>query len=124
MFHWLKNRAAAPGGRRRERSRLGVEALETRDCPSTTVALAGNTLNIVGDASADQVQIFLRDNVGDIQVMSNPRQIISPFGGSLTIWQINHFSSLQVQNIAIEQLSRSYCLTEECYRSRRSACAD
>jgi hypothetical protein len=91
------------GPRPRPRLRPAVEALETRECLSTAVGLAGNTLNIVGDNSADNVKVFLRDNVNDIEVMSNPRTIILPIpGGTRTIWQVNHFSSMQVQNINID----------------------
>jgi hypothetical protein len=87
----------------RPRLRPAVEALETRECLSTAVSLAGNTLNIVGDNSADTVKVFLRDSVNDIEVMSNPRTISLPIpGGTRTFWTVNHFSSLQVQNINID----------------------
>ena len=84
----------------RAKVRPAIEELETRQCPSATVGLVGNTLNITGNDSADTVKVFLRDNVNDIQVMYNPVTI--DFGGyTRTIWQINHFSSTQVQNINI-----------------------
>jgi hypothetical protein len=89
------------GQRHRAYFRPTIEGLETRDCPSTTVGLVGNTLNIVGDNSADNVQVTLRDNINDIQVKSNPVTITLPGGGKLTNWQFNHFSSTQVQNINI-----------------------
>ncbi|HWG43779.1 MAG TPA: hypothetical protein VN688_13465 [Gemmataceae bacterium] len=89
-----------PSQRQRAPFRPAVEELETRQCPSATVGLVGNTLNITGDNSNDTVKVFLRDNVNDIQVMSNP--IVLNLGMySRTIWHVDHFNSAQVQNINI-----------------------
>jgi hypothetical protein len=90
-----------PGQRQRARFRPAIEELETRQCLSTTVGVVGNTLNIIGDNSADTVKVFFRDNVNDIEVMSNPATISLPTGQIRTVWQINHFSSTQVQNINV-----------------------
>lgn len=104
MLQKLFGRArVAPAPRQRARFRPQVEGLETRECLSTSVGLVGNTLNIVGDNAADTVKVFLRDSVNDIEVMSNPRTISLPIpNGTRTIWQVNHFSSMQVQNINID----------------------
>jgi hypothetical protein len=52
-------------------TRLGVEALDRRDTPSTGVALSGNVLNIVGDDAANAVQIAVIDATNQVRVQAD-----------------------------------------------------
>jgi hypothetical protein len=88
MFRWLKNRPTSLSKRQRVQCRTTLERLEARECLSTAVSLVGNSLNIVGDAAANNVAVVLRDGVNDISVTAD---------------NVNrHFSSLQVQNMNVD----------------------
>jgi hypothetical protein len=72
---------------RKNSNRLTIQPLENRECMSTTVILAGHTLNIVGDDSANNVAVVFRDNINDIEVQAD----------GVT----QHFSSIQVKTMNI-----------------------
>ena len=92
MFSSLTRWATTATTRRqmkpRTRLRAGLEDLERRECLSTTVSLAGGTLNIVGDDAANNVAVYFRDSVNDIRVQVDGVD--------------HHFSSLQVQNLNVD----------------------
>jgi hypothetical protein len=87
MFGWFKNTRTTPAKRRPASARLAVEGLESRECLSTAVSLVGNTLNIIGDNSANNVAVVFRDGVGDLQVVADGVD--------------HHFSSMQVHNLNV-----------------------
>src|SRR5262245_22867547 len=65
--------AAAPGREYRSRQvRPGVEGLESRWCPATTVGLVnGNTVTIRGDDAVNQVAIIQDDSVNTVTVLAD-----------------------------------------------------
>jgi hypothetical protein len=87
MFGWFKNTRTSPARRRPASTRLAVEGLEARECLSNAVSLVGNTLNIIGDSSANNVAVVFRDGVGDLQVVADGVD--------------HHFSSMQVHNLNV-----------------------
>ena len=64
----------------------GLRGLK-QDCQSSTASLTGHTLNIVGDASANQVTVVFRDGVNDLEVHADGA--------------VGHFSSMQVKKLNI-----------------------
>jgi hypothetical protein len=71
----------------RRTTRLGVEGLDRRDTPSTGVTLSGGVLNIVGDDTANTVQVALVDATNQVLVQADGHQFT--------------FASDQVQTINI-----------------------
>jgi hypothetical protein len=72
---------------KRPTTRLSVESLDRRDNPSTTVALSGHTLNIIGDNGANSVQIALVDATNQVLVHADGHDF--------------QFASSQVQNVNV-----------------------
>jgi hypothetical protein len=64
-------RSNPKAGKRRATTRLGVEALDRRDNPSTGVTLSGTTLNIVGDNGANSVQVAIVDATDQVLVTAD-----------------------------------------------------
>lgn len=64
-------RSNPKAARRRPTPRLGVEALDRRDNPSTGVALSGTTLNIIGDNGANSVQVAIVDATDQVLVKAD-----------------------------------------------------